>query len=205
MYVPAHFRESRPEVLHDFMRRHPLAAVVVRTPQGLEANHVPLQLSVEAGIARLRGHVARANPVWRQALPEEPALAIFTGADAYVSPSWYPSKRVHGKVVPTWNYAAVHASGPVRFVEDAAWLRVLVGELTDAHESRRAEPWKVEDAPGDYVGEMLRAIVGLEIEVRELAGKFKASQNREARDREGVAAGFAADGVPGPAAGELVR
>lgn len=206
MYVPAHFQESRPEVLHAFIRRHPLATLVVRTADGLEANHVPVELvTTEGGTPRLRGHVARGNPVWKRALPDEPMLAIFTGAQGYVSPSWYPSKHEHGRVVPTWNYAAVHAHGRIRFVEDAAWLRALVGRLTDAHEARRASPWKVEDAPGDYVDAMLRAIVGFEVEVLGLTGKFKASQNREARDRDGVRAGFEGEGCGGDAAGELVR
>ena len=143
MYVPAHFRETRPEVLHEFMRRHPLATLVARTATGVDANHIPMELAFVDGLPRLRGHVARANPLWREALPAEPVLAIFTGADGYVTPSWYPSKREHGKVVPTWNYAAVHARGPIRFVDDAAWLRALVGSLTDAHERSRAAPWQV--------------------------------------------------------------
>lgn len=213
MYVPAHFRESRPEVLHEFMRRHPLATLVVRTAAGLEANHIPMELEVAAANAAaaaagrllLRGHVARANPLWREAMPEEPVLAIFTSAGSYVTPSWYPSKREHGKVVPTWNYAAVHARGTIRFVHEAAWLRALVGSLTDSHEGVRAEPWQVDDAPADYVEGMLRAIVGFEIEVTALEGKFKASQNREARDKAGVAAGLAAQGIEGEEADELVR
>ena len=172
MYVPAHFRETRPEVLHEFMRRHPLATLVARTATGVDANHIPMELAFVDGLPRLRGHVARANPLWREAMPEEPVLAIFTSAGSYVTPSWYPSKREHGKVVPTWNYAAVHARGPIRFVDDAAWLR---------------------------------ALVGFEIEVRELVGKFKASQNREERDRAGVAAGLSAQGVSAEEADELVR
>jgi len=206
MYVPAHFREARPEVLHAFIARHPLATLVVRTAAGLEANHIPMELIVAAEAPpRLRGHVARANPVWQQALPDEPVLAIFTGAQHYVTPSWYPSKPRHGKVVPTWNYSAVHASGRIRFVDDPQWLRPLVGALTDAQERRRQAPWAVADAPGDYVAAMLRAIVGFEIEVSALAGKFKASQNREVEDREGVARGLAAEGIDGEDARELLR
>jgi transcriptional regulator len=206
MYVPAHFRESRAEVLHEFIERHPLATLVVRTASGLDANHIPMELQVPGdGTARLRGHVARANPVWQQALAGEPVLAIFTGPQHYVTPSWYPSKQRHGKVVPTWNYSAVHAEGHIRFVEDAPWVRVLVGSLTDAHEGRRAAPWKVEDAPEDYVAAMLRAIVGFEIEVSSLVGKFKASQNREAADREGVATGLAETGIGGDDLQELLR
>lgn len=205
MYIPAHYRESRPEVLHGFMRRHPLATLVTRTAGGVDANHIPMELLLVDGQPRLRGHVARANPLWREAMPEEPVLAIFTSAGSYVTPSWYPSKREHGKVVPTWNYAAVHARGTIRFVHEAAWLRALVGSLTDSHEGVRAEPWQVDDAPADYVEGMLRAIVGVEIEVSALEGKFKASQNREARDKAGVAAGLAAQGIEGEEADELVR
>jgi transcriptional regulator len=206
MYVPAHFREARPEVLHDFIARHPLSTLVVRTAAGLEANHIPMELVLAAGAPpRLRGHVARANPVWAQALPDEPVLAIFTGAQHYVTPSWYPAKARHGKVVPTWNYAAVHASGRIRFVDDAPWLRSLVGSLTDAHEARRDTPWKVGDAPDEYVAAMLRAIVGFEIEVSSLTGKFKASQNRDAGDRDGVARGLAAEGAGNDDVQELLR
>jgi transcriptional regulator len=150
------------------------------------------------GMPRLRGHVARANPVWQQALAAEPVLAIFTGPQHYVTPSWYPSKQRHGKVVPTWNYSAVHAEGRIRFVEDPQWLRPLVAALTAAHEQRREAPWALDDAPADYVDAMLRGIVGFEIEVSALTGKFKASQNREAGDREGVARGLAAEGAGDP-------
>jgi len=198
MYIPAHFRESRADVLHEFIGRHPLATLVVRTTSGLEANHIPMELDVPGeGAPRLRGHVARANPVWQLALVGEPVLAIFTGPQHYVTPSWYPSKQRHGKVVPTWNYSAVHAEGRIRFVDDSQWLRPLVGALTSAHEQRREAPWALEDAPGDYVDAMLRAIVGFEIEVTSLSGKFKASQNRDAEDREGVAHGLAAEGSAG--------
>jgi transcriptional regulator len=206
MYVPAHFREQRPELLHAFIARHPLASLVVRTAVGLEANHIPmLPVASPDAPLRLRGHVARANPVWKQALPGEPVLAIFTGANTYVTPSWYPSKRQHGKVVPTWNYAAVHAQGPIRFIDDPAWVRPLVSALTDQHERERGQPWNVEDAPDDYVAAMVRAIVGFEIEVAELTGKFKASQNRDAQDRGGVASGLAARGTRGDEAEELLR
>ena len=205
MYVPPHYRESRAEVLHGFIRRHPLATLVARTTQGLEANHVPMELLADAGSIRLRGHLARANPLWREAIVQEPVLAIFTGADGYVSPSWYPSKREHGRVVPTWNYATVHARGSIRFVGEAVWLRAQVEALTDAQERGRTQPWRVGDAPEDYVAAMLRAIVGFEIEVSGLEGKFKSSQNKDAGDRAGVAAGFTARGLAGPDLDELLR
>jgi transcriptional regulator len=140
----------------------------------------------------LRAHVARANPVWRDGAGD--ALVIFQGPALYVTPSWYPSKREGGKVVPTWNYAVVHASGVLRAIDDATWLRAFVTRLTDRHEGRRAAPWKVTDAPADYVDKMLTAIVGIELPVARLVGKWKVSQNRPAADRAGVIAGLEADG-----------
>ena len=206
MYLPRHFEQTDRDALVALMREHPLATLVLAGPDGATADLVPLEFDAAAGpLGTLRGHVARANPLWREAMPEEPVLAIFTSAGSYVTPSWSPSKREHGKVVPTWNYAAVHARGTIRFVHEAAWLRALVGSLTDSHEGVRAEPWQVDDAPADYVEGMLRAIVGVEIEVSALEGKFKASQNREARDKAGVAAGLAAQGIEGEEADELVR
>jgi transcriptional regulator len=194
MYLPKHFEEARPEVLHALIRARPLAALVTLTAHGLEANHIPFEVDPEpAPLGTLRGHVARANPVWRDFSPGVDVLAIFQGPDAYVSPSWYPSKQDGGKVVPTWNYAVVHACGPLRVIDDANWLRRFVAKLTDRHESQRAAPWKVTDAPADYVEKMVGAIVGIEIPVARLAGKWKLSQNRPARDREGVVQGLLAE------------
>ncbi len=191
MYVPEHFRESRIEVLQAFIQRHPLATLVAATTAGLTANHIPMLAQLRAGgTGRLRGHVARANSLWRE-LPEGAAvLAIFTGAEHYVSPNWYPSKREHGKAVPTWNYAAVHLKGSIRFIDEPEWLRELVGAQTEEHESRRTDRWQVSDAPADYIDAMLRAIVGFEIEVTDITGKFKGSQNRSAADREAVRSGL---------------
>lgn len=187
MYQPRHFREDDPERLHALMRAHPLALLVFATEQGLEANPLPLHLVVgEHGApSRLVGHVARANPAWRQA-PRGPALAVFTAAQGYVSPGWYPSKAVHGKAVPTWNYATVHAHGPLRFIDDAAWVRGLLAPLTEAHESAQARPWTMDEAPASYIDTMVAAVVGLELSVERLEGKFKLSQNRDAADRQGV-------------------
>jgi transcriptional regulator len=187
MYVPEHFRESRVEVLQALMEQHPLATVVAATSEGLTANHIPLETRLTAdGRGMLRGHIARANSLWRQLPADAPVLAIFTAADAYISPNWYPSKREHGKTVPTWNYAAVHVNGTIRFIEDREWLRNFVGVLTDVHEHGSPRPWHVEDAPADYIEGMLRAIVGFEIEVGSVIGKFKGSQNRSGEDRAGV-------------------
>jgi transcriptional regulator len=193
MYLPTHFTETRPELLHALMREHPLATLVVPTAAGLVANPLPLMLRESGDGLKLVGHVARANDVWRQP-PAGEALAVFTAAQGYVSPAWYPSKAEHGKVVPTWNYATVHAHGTLRWIDDTAWLHELVSALTDRHEALRAKPWHVSDAPDDYVQQMLRAIVGLELTVTRLEGKFKLSQNRAAADREGVVQGLSAQG-----------
>jgi transcriptional regulator len=189
MYLPAHFEQHDPDALAALMREHPLAALVSHGADGLTADHVPLEY--DADTRTLRGHVARANPLWRSADGTD-VLAIFRGAQAYVTPSWYPSKAATHKVVPTWNYAVVHAAGTLHAVDSAPWLLALVTRLTQHHESSRAAPWAVGDAPADYVDQMLRAIVGIEVRVTRLVGKWKVSQNRSASDREGVADGLAA-------------
>lgn len=195
MYVPEHFRESRTEVLQALIDQHPLATVIAMTGDGLTANHIPLQSKLAGeGRGLLRGHIARSNTFWRQVAPGAEVLAIFTGADAYVSPNWYPSKREHGKAVPTWNYATVHIKGTIRFIDDALWLREFVGSLTDVHELGRPGRWHVSDAPADYIDGMLRAIVGFEIEVTSVVGKFKGSQNRSGADRTGVNAALQRSG-----------
>ena len=193
MYLPKHFEQTDAAALHSLMRAHPLAALVHSGPQGPTADHIPLEFHAGEGPhGTLRGHVARANPLWQQAAGQT-VLAIFGGPQAYVTPSWYAAKREHGKVVPTWNYTVVHAHGVLRVVEDAPWLHALVGRLTDQHEAPRAAPWSVDDAPADYVQPMLRAIVGIEIAVERLVGKWKLSQNRNEADRRGVAEGLAAE------------
>lgn len=174
------------------MREHPLATLVTVQEGVPTADHVPLQYDASAGV--LRGHVARANPLWRLADGER-VLAIFSGPQGYVSPSWYPGKAEHHKVVPTWNYAVVHAQGRLRAMDDANWLHAFVTGLTASQEGARAMPWAVSDAPADYVQQMLRAIVGIEIAVDQLIGKFKLSQNRNEADRAGVARGLAEDGL----------
>jgi transcriptional regulator len=195
MYLPKHFEETRVDVLHGLVRAHPLGALVTLGPDGLEANHIPFEIDPDpAPFGTLRGHVARANPVWRELSRGADALAIFQGPATYVSPSWYPTKQDGGKVVPTWNYAVVHAYGPLRAIDDAAWLRGFVERLTNRHETGRAEPWHVTDAPADYVDKMVTAIVGIELPVARFVGKWKVSQNRPARDRAGVVAGLELDG-----------
>jgi transcriptional regulator len=206
MYTPRHFREARPQVLRAFIARHPLGALIGAGADGPTADLIPMQLLAHGeGPGLLRGHVARANPLWRALPPGAPVLALFQGAVHYVSPSWYPSKREHARVVPTWNYAVVQARGAIRFFEDAEWLGPLVESLTDEHERARAAPWRVSDAPADYIAGMLAGIVGFEIEISSIEGKFKASQNRSVADRAGVREGLRAAGVPAADIEELCR
>jgi transcriptional regulator len=189
MYLPRHFEPPDAAALAALMRDHPLATLVLTTPDGTTADLVPLEFAPGEGEhGTLRGHVARANPLWRKA--GAPALAIFHGPQAYITPNWYPSKREHGKVVPTWNYTMVQARGTLRAIEDAAWLRVLVGRLTTRHEANLPQPWAVGDAPDDFIQQMLRAIVGIEIALTSLIGKWKVSQNRSEPDRLGVVDGL---------------
>jgi len=197
MYAPTHFQQDRPEVLQQFMERYPLAGLVGTSAKGILANHVPLIYEATHGTpGTLRGHIARANSMWRELTDGAEVLAIFQGASHYISPSWYPSKPEHGKVVPTWNYTVVHARGRITWVRDAAWLRNFVGTLTDRHERDSASPWQVSDAQADYIEQMLSAIVGLEIAIDSLSGKWKLSQNRSAADRAGVVSALAASRDP---------
>lgn len=191
MYRTAHFAEQDPEALAALMQAAPLATLVRGGPE-LAADAIPLMAERTATGWRLAGHVARANPLWREA-DGQPVLAIFHGAQAYVSPNWYPSKFQHGKMVPTWNYSVVQAHGRLRAIDDPRWLRTFLERLTDRHEGGRAVPWQVSDAPEDYLAATLRAIVGIEIEVTRLEGKLKLSQNRSADDQAGVLRGLEAD------------
>ncbi len=201
MYRPSAFVQDDRETLAALIAAHPLATLVAHTASGLSADPIPLHFDPEpapgAPQGTLRGHVARANPLWRDAAGTD-VLAVFHGPQAYVTPSWYPSKAATHKVVPTWNYVVAQAHGPLRVVDDARWLHALVQRLTDTHEARRVQPWAVSDAPPEYIEQMLRAIVGIEIPVQRLEGKFKLSQNRSEADRLGVADGLA--GEPGAAA-----
>jgi transcriptional regulator len=190
MYLPGHFAETRSEVLHALMRAHPFATLVTQGGGALEANHLPLHLAAGIGAhGALQGHVARANPLWRQAADSE-VLVIFHGPQAYVTPSWYATKRADGKAVPTWNYVVVHARGRLRAIDDPAWLREQLEVLVERHESPLPEPWHIADAPPDYIGKMLAAIVGIEIVISELTGKWKVSQNQPVVNRAGVVAGL---------------
>lgn len=194
MYLPSHFAETRSEVLQALMRTHPFATLVTHGDDGLSANHLPLHFAAGIGPhGALQGHVARANPLWRDAADSE-VLAIFHGPQAYVTPSWYATKRLDGKAVPTWNYVVVHASGRLRVIDDPAWLRRQLETLVASHEAGFAEPWHIADAPPDYIEKMLGAIVGIEIVISELSGKWKTSQNQPGINRAGVVAGLRRQG-----------
>ncbi|MDR3448082.1 MULTISPECIES: FMN-binding negative transcriptional regulator [unclassified Dyella] len=184
MYVPTHFKEANSEKLHALMHAYPFATIVTHGEGGLAANHLPLEL-VDG---KLHGHVARGNELSRMDGAE--VLVIFRGPDGYVSPNWYPSKRETHREVPTWNYAVVHVHGRLRTVSDGVWLRTLLERLTDRHEAGQPEPWHVSDAPEDHIEKMLRAIVGLEISIERIEGKFKLSQNHPDANRAGVHAGL---------------
>lgn len=193
MYTPSSFAIDDLQDLHQQILGTRLAVLVTHGEQGLQASHIPLLLDAEQGPnGTLYGHLAKANPQWKELQNGAEALVIFAGADAYVSPGFYPAKAEHGKVVPTWNYVAVHAYGVAEVFTDADRLRNLVSALTDRHEASRAQPWKVADAPTDYIDGMLRAIVGFALPIERLQGKRKLSQNRSAADIAGVREGLAA-------------
>jgi transcriptional regulator len=194
MYIPRHNAETRIPVLHALMRAHPLAALLTLNASGLIASHLPMLLEPGArdgDFGILRGHVSRANPQWRDLSETTDALAIFAGSHHYISTAWYPGTYTDGEEVPTWNYAVVHAYGPLRVIHDPAWLLAHVTSLTDEHEASMPKPWKVSDAPSDFIAAQLKGIVGFEIPIRRLEGKWKASQNRTLAEREGVIAGLA--------------
>lgn len=187
MYNPSHFTESRPPVLHALIRAHPLATLVTLSDDGLAANPIPLLLRPDGSdLGVLVGHVARANPVWSATKLEVPVLAVFQGLQAYISPSAYPTKAEHGKVVPTWNYCVVQGRGTLQVHDDPQWIHQQVSELTRQQEASQAAPWAVDDAPRDYTETMLRALVGIEIPLTQLMGKWKVSQNQPAANQAGV-------------------
>ncbi len=201
MYLPAHFDEKRPEVLQELLRAHPLGLLITQDATGeMAANSVPFVLDVDSadpagGPGILRAHVARANPLWRTARGDLDSIVAFQGEQAYISPSFYASKAEHHKVVPTWNYCVVQARGRLRAIDDTEWIRAFVTRLTDRHEAPRAQPWAVTDAPAGFIETMLGAIVGIEIVLTSITGKWKVGQNRSAADRAGVAQGLADAGI----------
>ncbi|MDP3071403.1 MAG: FMN-binding negative transcriptional regulator [Opitutaceae bacterium] len=197
MYTPAHFAETRPEILHALINAHPLGTLVTLGSAGLDANHIPFEIDPTptpvAPLGTLRAHVARANQVWKDFRADFDSLVIFQGPQAYISPTSYvESKPAHGKVVPTWNYCVVHVHGALRVIDDRNWLRGQVERLVRRHEAAQPKPWHVADAPSDFIEQQLAAIVGIEIPIARLVGKWKVSQNRPGADRAGVAASLAA-------------
>lgn len=193
MYQPPHHREDSLDVQHALMRAHPLGTLITLGAGGLVANAIPFILDASRGrFGVLQAHLARANGQWRDFDPAVEALVIFQGADSYITPSWYATKRQTGKVVPTWNYAIVHAYGPIQVIEDRDWLAAQIADLTAAREASRPEPWAVDDAPPAFIQSQIKGIVGLEIPISRIEGKWKVSQNRPEADRRGVVDGLRA-------------
>jgi transcriptional regulator len=187
MYIPRVNEEKRVPVIHQMMRSNPLASLVTMMSEGLFASHIPMVVEddgSEYGV--LRGHLSRANTQWRDISPSIDALAMFTGPQHYISASWYPSKYEHGREVPTWNYVVVHAYGPLKVIEDREWLLNHLEHLTSIHEADSTKPWKIDDAPPDYIESLLKGIVGVELKITKLEGKWKVSQNRADRERHAV-------------------
>jgi transcriptional regulator len=191
MYIPRVNQEDRVPVLHKLMEDQPLASLITMGSSGLFASHIPMVLEQNGALGLLKCHVSRANTQWRDHSPTVQALAIFSGPQHYITPTWYPEKQETGKVVPTWNYVVVHAYGFLKVIEDSEWLRAHLKKLTSIHEAASPVPWKISDAPADYISSQIKGIVGLEMTIDRLEGKWKVSQNRSERDREAVASGLA--------------
>lgn len=195
MYQPSAFREERLETLHALIRAHPLATLITAGADGLLANLVPFIVIDTGDKGTLRAHVAKANDQVNALRAGSETLVVFQGPEAYITPSWYVSKKEHGRVVPTWNYAVVQARGMPRVIDDATWLRAQIGALTSSQESKRAQPWDVSDAPEPFIEGQMKAIIGVEIPIRTIEGKWKVSQNRSAADRQGVYEGLRDEGI----------
>lgn len=184
MYIPAHFAETRPEELHRIIREHPLGMLVTHGKAGLDADHIPFEVDAGAGThGVLLAHVARANPLWQCCPTGTPAMVVFRGAQAYISPNWYPSKHETHRQVPTWNYEVVHAYGTITVHDDERFVRRVVAQLARRHEATEPKPWRMGESEPEFIDNMLRHIVGIEIAITSLKGKVKLSQNREVRDR----------------------
>lgn len=191
MYIPRANLEDRLPVLHRLIEDQPFASLITMGATGLFASHIPMVLEQNGAMGRLKGHISQANTQWRDYTPSVEALAIFSGPQHYITPSWYPEKQETGKVVPTWNYVVVHAYGHLRVIEDGEWLMAHLEKLTNTHEAGFSIPWKIGDAPADYIAALAKGIVGLEMDIQRIEGKWKVSQNRSERDRIGVAEGLA--------------
>lgn len=192
MYIPRANMEDRIPVIHKLMEEQPFASLITMGTSGLFASHIPMVLEQDGTpLGRLKGHIARANPQWRELSPSIEALAIFSGPQHYITPSWYPEKQLSAKVVPTWNYVVVHAYGHLKVIEDSQWLMDHLESLVKIHEAGSPVPWEIGDAPADYIASQIKGIVGLEMVIERLEGKWKVSQNRSEQDRVGVAEGLA--------------
>ena len=197
MYIPKANEEKRVSVMRELMVAHTLGTLVTLGASGLFASHIPMVLEDDGSqFGVLQGHIARANTQWRDIVPTVDALAIFAGHQHYISPNWYPGTKEHGKEVPTWNYAVVHAYGPLKVVADERWLLTFLNKLTNIHEAGSPIPWKVSDAPEDFIKSLLNAIVGLELPIQRLEGKWKVSQNRTEEERKGVIEGLSKLNTP---------
>jgi transcriptional regulator len=195
MYLPEAFHETRSDVLHALIASHPLGVLFTHGRSGLDANHLPFELRPEQGrLGTLQAHVSRANPLWQDVADGDEVLAVFRAGDAYISPTWYPSKHEQHRQVPTWNYSVVHVRGRISIHDDERFVRGLVGRLTRTHEAAMPAPWKMSDAPRDFIDTLLQAIVGLSIEITALEGKAKLGQNKEVRDIEGAGLALQARG-----------
>lgn len=195
MYLPKHFEETRADVLHAFMRANPLATVIVNDSSGLSADHLPLSVkSRDSSGTLLVGHVARSNPLWQKAVAGVECLVIFHGRQHYISPNWYASKAETGKAVPTWNYEVVHVQGMMHAVDDPIWKRNMLSELIAQHESGQPKPWRMSDSPDEYINRMIQAVVGIQIEIVSMVGKFKINQNQPAANRKSVVEALKASG-----------
>lgn len=196
MYIPPHFAETNPDVLHRIIRDHPLGALVTQSPDGLDADHIPFEFEPEPGPhGVLLAHVARANDVWQRCPTGTPVMVVFRGAEAYISPNWYPSKQEAHRQVPTWNYEVVHAHGVLTVHDDERFVRRLVARLTRRHEAAEPRPWKMGDSAPDFIDGLLQQIVGIEVAITSLVGKRKLGQHKQARDRQGPADRLAARGM----------
>ena len=188
MYIPADFEIPQIDVMHQLIKQHALGILFTHGMSGLDANHLPFELSIEQSeLGVLHAHVSRQNPIWQDIKDGDDVLVVFRAGDAYISPQWYPSKHEHHQQVPTWNYMVIHAYGKVKIHDDERYVRGVVARLTRTHEATQAEPWKMSDAPKDYLEPMLKEIVGIEIKITKLQGKAKLGQNKEYRDVLGVA------------------
>lgn len=197
MYIPASFKENRLEKLHELIVSYPLGLLVTHGGNGLEASPIPFLLYAEEGTnGVLRAHMAKANPHWKSLAGQSECMIVFQGPEGYVTPSWYPSKAETHKAIPTWNYATVHVWGRPQVTEEAAWLRRQLDDLTSFHEIPRPQPWSVSDAPAEYIANQIKAIIGIEIPINRIEGKWKMSQNKDKADREGVINGMRSDGDP---------